>query len=214
MLGFPAEDSTTFLNDALWRPISMGDLCQAPGHHHQQKDRRDENWHFDKKRACYIDNSNEILQEFSFSHPSTKIKINSIYNSHLTGSCLWDLFGREAVMMENTWNASMRLMLDVPRDTHRYLIEPLSKTNHVKSFLINRFLSFLQQIRNSSKAASKFLLDSILLDDRSTTGSNLRNILLLTDKADVSQLVPNDAFFLHFSNQKVSRFSLSFSFFV
>ena len=146
------------------------------------------------KRASYIDKNNEILQEFGFSHPNTKIKINSIYNSHLTGSCLWDLFGREAVMMENTWNVSMRLMLDVPRETHRYLIEPLSKTKHIKTVLIRRFLSFIQQIRKSNKVASKFLLDSILLDARSTTGSNMRNILLLTDKADVLQLVPNDAF--------------------
>ena len=48
--------------------------------------------------------------------------------------------------------------------------------------------------RNSSKSTSKFLLDSILLDARSTTGSNLRNILLLTDKPDVRKLVPNDAY--------------------
>ena len=88
----------------------------------------------------------------------------------------------------------MRLMLDAPRETHRYLIEPLSRTTHIKTVLIKRFLSFLEQIRNSSKSTSKFLLDSILLDARSTTGSNLRNILLLTDKPDVRKLVPNDAY--------------------
>ena len=97
-------------------------------------------------------------------------------------------------MVENTWNVSMRLMLDVPRETHRYLIEPLSRTTHIKTVLIKRFLSFLEQIRNSSRSTSKFLLDSILLDARSTTGSNLRNILLLTDKPDVRKLVPNDAY--------------------
>ena len=97
-------------------------------------------------------------------------------------------------MVENTWNVSMRLMLDVPRETHRYLIEPLSRTTHIKTVLIKIFLSFLEQIRNSSKSTSKFLLDSILLDARSTTGSNLRNILLLTDKSDVRKLVPNDAY--------------------
>ena len=97
-------------------------------------------------------------------------------------------------MMENTWNVSMRLMLDVPRETHRYLIEPLSNTIHIKTVLIKRFLTFAEQIRKSNKAASKLLLDSILLDARSTTGSNMRNILLLTDKADVRELVPNDAY--------------------
>ena len=69
------------------------------------------------KRADYINKNNDILQEFGFCHPKTKIRINSVYNSHLSGSCLWDLFSKEAVQMENTWNVSIRLMLDLPRET-------------------------------------------------------------------------------------------------
>ena len=146
------------------------------------------------KRTDYINKNNEICQEFNFSHPDSKIKINSIYNSHFTGSCLWDLFSKEAVMVENTWNVSMRLMLDIPRETHRYFMEPLSNTKHIKTILIKRFLTFIEQIRKSNKSATKFLLNSIHLDARSTTGSNLRNILLETDKASISDLSPNDAF--------------------
>ena len=59
------------------------------------------------KRAQFISKNNEILQEFNFSHPKTKISINSIYNSHLTGSCLWDLFSAEAVTVYSTWNTAM-----------------------------------------------------------------------------------------------------------
>ena len=132
------------------------------------------------KRAEYIQKNNDILQEFGFCHPSSKIQINSIYNSHFTGSCLWDLFGKEAVMLENTWNVSMRLMLDVPRETHRYLIEPLSDTPHIKIVLIKRFLSFLEQIRKSNKCASKHLLSVISHDARLTTGSNPTNVEFLT----------------------------------
>ena len=101
-------------------------------------------------------------------------------------------------MVENTWNVSVRLMLDVPRETHRYLIEPLSNTEHIKKVLIKRFLTFLDQIRKSDKTASKFLLETIYKDARSTTGANLRNILLRTNKTDVCQLVPNDAFDVHY----------------
>ena len=145
------------------------------------------------KRANFINKNNEILQEFHFSHPDTKIKINNIYNSHFSGSCLWNLFSRESVMVENSWNVSMRLMLDLPRETHRYLIEPLSNTQHIRKTLISRFLKFLQQIRYSCKATSKFLLASIVQDTRSTTGSNLRNILLQTNKSSIYELVPTDA---------------------
>ena len=145
-----------------------------------------------KKRAEYIDKNNEILQEFGFSHPKTKILINSIYNCHLSGSCLWDLFSKEAVQLESTWNLSMKLMMDLPRGTHRRLIEPLSEVTHIKTVLMKRFLNFVQQIKKSSKKASKFLLESIQHDARSITGSNLRNILLKTDKTSIQDLVPND----------------------
>ena len=145
-----------------------------------------------KKRAEYIDKNNEILQEFGFSHPKTKILINSIYNCHLSGSCLWDLFSKEAVQLESTWNLSMKLMMDLPRGTHRRLIEPLSEVTHIKTVLMKRFLNFVQQIKKSSKKSSKFLLESIQHDARSITGSNLRNILLKTDKTSIRDLVPND----------------------
>ena len=105
-------------------------------------------------------------------------------------------------MVENTWNVSMRLMMDIPQETHRYLIEPLSDTKHIKTILIKRFLSFLDQIQRSSKSATKFLLNSIRLDSRSTTGSNLRNILLRTDKTCIDDLNPNDAFQIRYHPMK------------
>ena len=65
-------------------------------------------------------------------------------------------------MVENTWNVSVRLMLDVPRETHRYLVELLSNTAHIKQVLVKRFLSFLDQIRKSDKTATKFLLETFI----------------------------------------------------
>ena len=58
-------------------------------------------------------------------------------------------------MVENSWNVSMRLMLDLPRETHRYLIEPLSNTCHIQKVLVRRFLKFLQQIRKFEQKVSK-----------------------------------------------------------
>ena len=86
----------------------------------------------------------------------------------------------------------MRLMLDLPRETHRRLIESLSEVKHVKFILLKRFLTFIKQIQKSSKKAINSLLESIFYDARSITGSNLRNILLMTGKTDVRDLVPED----------------------
>ena len=44
------------------------------------------------KRGIYIQRNCELNQEFSHCDPMTKMKTNHIYNSHMTGSPLWNLF--------------------------------------------------------------------------------------------------------------------------
>ena len=144
------------------------------------------------KQADYIEKNNSIIQEFSYTHLRTRNEVNRIYNNHFTGSPLWDLFSRDADMMYNTWNKSVRLMFDVPLQTHRYFLEPLAETRQLKFTLIKRFLGFISQIEKSKKILPNILLQTIKRDCRSTTGSNLRNILLLTTKDDISDLVPSD----------------------
>ena len=140
------------------------------------------------KRANYISKNNEIMQEFYFTHPKTKLFVNQIYNGHFTGSPLWDLFSRETDMLCNSWNKSVRLMLGLPLTTHRYFLEPLAGLQHIKFTLISRFLGFITQIEKSHKILPNILLQSIKRDCRSVTGSNLRNILLLSRKDDISEV--------------------------
>ena len=52
------------------------------------------------KRATYIQKNCELNQEFHFTHPSTKVHINNVYNSSFTGSPLWDLFSESAESLE------------------------------------------------------------------------------------------------------------------
>ena len=119
---------------------------------------------FTLKKNC------ELEQEFSFADPRTKIMINNIYNCHFTSSPLWDLFGKEVGQFERTWNVSLRKMLGLPQTTHRYLIEPVSGTQHLKKLLIKRFISFLHQIQSSGRNATKQLLQFIHSNTESTTG--------------------------------------------
>ena len=144
------------------------------------------------KRAQFINKNNELNQEFWFSHPSTKITINQIYNFYFTWSPMWDLFCKEAVMLENSWNTAVRLMFNLPLQTHRYFIEPISEVKHLKFVLIERFLGFIDQIVKSRKAIPKHVLKYVKHDVKSVTGSNLRNILLLTDKNTVEEINSTD----------------------
>ena len=84
-------------------------------------------------------------------------------------------------------------MFDLPRDTHQYFVEAISGRPHLKTMLIKRFLSFIEQIKKSNKIALKNVLKLIEYDTQSVTGSNLREILLLTEKNDVSELRPIDS---------------------
>jgi hypothetical protein len=86
----------------------------------------------------------------------------------------------------------VKLMLDLPLSTHRNLIEPLSGQMHLRKILVKRFLSFISQIEKSSKIVPKILLNCIKSDVRSTSGRNLRKILLLTGKLNVQTLNLND----------------------
>ena len=144
------------------------------------------------KRAQFINKNNELNQKFWFSHPSTKFTINQIYNFHFTGSPIWDLFCKEAVVLEHSWNTAVRLMYNLPLQAHRYFIEPMSEVNHLKFILIERFLGFIDQIHKPGKTIPKHILKYKEHDVRSVTGSNLRNILLLTDKHTVEEIDKHD----------------------
>ena len=85
-----------------------------------------------EKRAQYINRANGQNQEFYFAHTLIRVMINNIFNTSSYVSQIWDLFSQEAVRFEKTWNISQRIILRIPSVSHRYLIEPLTETRHVR----------------------------------------------------------------------------------
>ena len=110
-----------------------------------------------------------------------------------TGAPLFDLFSREAEMLENSYNRSIREMFFLPRETHRAYLEPISENRHLKSILIKRFLNFIEQIKKTKKTIPRRILKIIKYDVSSVTGSNLRNIMLVVGKNTIDDLNPTDA---------------------
>ena len=151
-----------------------------------------------EKRAAYIARNNEINQEFHYAHPSTKIWINNVYNCSFYGAPLWDHHSREFEKLEKSWNVSQRLMLTLPRRSHRYFIEPLSETIHLASSIKRRFAKFIENIRRSRRDVLRFMLRTIEFDCRSVTGRNLRR--LQTDKmlCEKYNLEKNDRWKINF----------------
>ena len=83
-------------------------------------------------------------------------------------------------------------MYDLPIKTHRNLIEPVSQAKHFKFVLLEWFFGFLNQVQKSKKQVPKQLLNFIANDVRSTTGSNLCNLLLLTSKDTIEEITSED----------------------
>ena len=130
-----------------------------------------------EKRATYINKVNEHIQEFYFAHPLTKVRINNIFNLHFYDSALSDLFGIEALRVEKSWNVSHRIMLGIPRNSHRYFSEPLSDTEHITFSLFKRYIKFADSIETSSKSVLKRMLRIVRRDCCPGTGKNLRKLM-------------------------------------
>ena len=144
------------------------------------------------KRAQYIQKNNDLNQEFYFAHPCTKFEINMIYNSHFSGSCLWNLFSREMEMLEKTWNRSFRVMYNLPLETHRYFVEPISRKPHARNMIMKRFLRFTELIMKSNKKSLIHVFKMIRSDVQSVTGNNLRKMMIMTGKSDIEDLCADD----------------------
>ena len=85
----------------------------------------------------------------------------------------------------------MKVMADLPYATHRYLIEPVSGQQHMSTTVIRNFLNFISRVRQSPKPVLRQLYGIAKDDVRTTTGCNLRNILLLTNLTSVDDLLPS-----------------------
>ena len=144
------------------------------------------------KKGSFIAKNYELIQEFYFAHPISKLKMSLIYNCHFTGSPLWDLFSQEAIKLENSWNVFIRKIYDLPMTTHRYFIEPVSQQLHLKKLLINRFLSFTKQIQKSNKNVVKQLFNLVHRDAGSITGKNVRAINLVTKQSDFTNITKSN----------------------
>ena len=96
-------------------------------------------------------------------------------------------------------------MYDLPRSTHNYFLEPITESQHVKFTMMKRFIRFTENIRHSKKVALRALIKVIRKNTLSVTGSNLRNIMLLTGKSSIDSLLPTDVDIMTFSEVPVSE---------
>ena len=130
------------------------------------------------KRAQFIDEVQNLQQEFHKCHPEVQAKLMTLYSSSCYGSNTWDLFGSWARKFYTSWNVNLRIVWDLPYATHRYFYEHLTDSKHLKVLLIKRFKKFVLSISDGTNSACKMLLYTCYRNVKSATGSNIRNIEL------------------------------------
>ena len=130
----------------------------------------------DMKCKSFTGSFHALRQELKSQDPFVLLNLINIYISHFYGSNLWNLFNCDQVYI--LWNNMIRNVFNLPQQTHRYLIEPISETHHVFSMLTNRFIKFFLRLYSSDKLVIRNLCQLQLFDMRSTFGSNILHICL------------------------------------
>ena len=120
------------------------------------------------------------------------------------GSNLWNLFSMTDSLFTE-WNKCIRFVFRLPFMTHRYLIEPLSESCHLKTMLINRFVKFYTSLQNNTKPSIRNLFSIQANDVRSDFGSNISHILSKCHNNDILNFDKLDFSYHPIANDDVWR---------
>ena len=94
--------------------------------------------------------------------------------------------------LESAYNKSIKLMFALPFQTHRYFVEPLTGLPHLRKLLLRRYATFIAAIEASKKRSLKRLLKLSKTDARTTTGRNLRYLMIALGKNLVETIREED----------------------
>ena len=81
-----------------------------------------------------------------------------------------------------------RIMHGLDRKTHKYLIEPVSETKHIMFVIQKNFMNFTKRIAASKKLAIRVLFETVKYDCQSTTGRNLRRLMVQYELDTIHEL--------------------------
>ena len=101
-----------------------------------------------------------------------------MYNTAFYGSNCWDFSSAEVSRFAKTWNVNIRIMFNLPRETHCWIVEELSGGKHFLQMIFSRFVKYLSALKNNRRPAIRELYYISAGDVRTTTGGNVRRILL------------------------------------
>ena len=130
------------------------------------------------KGARFINDAAKIQETFGFANPPEILKAVQTYAGHWYGAMLCNLFGDTAGMIYNSWSTAVKIAWDVPRSTHRYIVDNLLGVQFytVKQLLLGRYVNFFRSLLKSLSQEVRIVAKMVSRSARSTTGRNLMGI--------------------------------------
>ena len=128
------------------------------------------------KMNTFIGKFHSLCQLLKNKDPIIYIKFIKVYLIDFYGSNLWNFYDIYSQKFYTTWNRMIRNVFNLPFQSHRYLIEPMSGIPHLKTMIVDRFLKFHNSILNCSKSITRNLAKIQAVDCRSDFGRNIQNI--------------------------------------
>ena len=78
-----------------------------------------------QKRATFIQTCYNLNQEFHFATEEVRLKMLILYNTSFYGSNTWKFSSEEVRKFGKTWNINLRILFNLPWDTHCWIVEEL-----------------------------------------------------------------------------------------
>ena len=124
----------------------------------------------------------DLNNQFETLPSECQIKLLRIFNSHFTGSCLWNFSSEIVRKLFNSWNVNLRMVLDLPINTHNYVVESLSGGKNAKQLIFSRYVNFINSLENSKRPALVALLKLAKNDVQSVVAVSYTHLTLPTKR--------------------------------
>ena len=129
------------------------------------------------KRGIFFNKVHELIQQFGQLDPKLIVKLLSVYGTSLYGSSLWKLNSEDFNKLCRSWNTAMKIIWNLPHNTHTRLLESLSPVSHLKSVLAGRYIGFVQSLSATSNSILGFLFTLCKKNVSTLTGHNIRHLM-------------------------------------
>ena len=120
--------------------------------------------------------------------PKLVCKTIRIFGTAFYGSPLWSLNSEEHCKLNRSWNTMVKIVYDLPYETHKRFVEDLTDFPHLQSMLHGRYVGFVENLKNSKKSEINMLFNLCSSNILTNTGNNLSYLMNTYNVGSLNEL--------------------------